>query len=105
MRGDGIGHEVVGQGLKVLDAVLPGCETTEFDLGAARYHRTGEVLPDPVLAARLRDRRGDASDADVSVLARQRAHPTGAIGWSRIDASGATAAIVEAAGRVIGLPA
>ncbi len=50
VRGDGIGVEVVEQGLKVLDAVLPGCRTTEYDLGAARYHRTGEVLPDSVLA-------------------------------------------------------
>ena len=49
VRGDGIGVEVVGQGLKVLDAVLPGCATTEYDLGAARYNRTGEVLPDSVL--------------------------------------------------------
>ncbi len=48
--GDGIGPEVVGQALKVLDAVLPGVETTEYDLGAARYHRTGEVLPESVLA-------------------------------------------------------
>jgi 3-isopropylmalate dehydrogenase len=29
--------------------VLPGCTTTEYDLGAARYNRTGEVLPDSVL--------------------------------------------------------
>ena len=49
VRGDGIGTEVVAQGLKVLDAVLPGCQTTEYDLGAARYHRTGEVLPASVL--------------------------------------------------------
>ncbi len=49
VAGDGIGTEVVAQGLKVLDAVLPGCETTEYDLGAARYNRTGEVLPDSVL--------------------------------------------------------
>lgn len=49
VRGDGIGVEVVGQGLKVLDAVLPGCATTEYDLGAARYNRSGEVLPDAVL--------------------------------------------------------
>jgi 3-isopropylmalate dehydrogenase len=47
--GDGIGPEVVAQGLKVLDAVLPGCEKTEYDLGAARYRRTGEVLPDSVI--------------------------------------------------------
>jgi 3-isopropylmalate dehydrogenase len=48
--GDGIGTEVVAQGLKVLDAVLPGVETVAYDLGAARYNRTGEVLPDSVLA-------------------------------------------------------
>jgi 3-isopropylmalate dehydrogenase len=33
-----------------LNAVRPGVETTEYDLGAARWHRTGEVLPDSVLA-------------------------------------------------------
>ncbi len=49
VAGDGIGTEVVAQGLKVLGAVLPGVETTAYDLGAARYHRTGEVLPDSVL--------------------------------------------------------
>ena len=47
--GDGIGAEVVAQGLKVLDAVLPGVQTTEYDLGAARYLRTGEILPNSVL--------------------------------------------------------
>jgi 3-isopropylmalate dehydrogenase len=50
VAGDGIGPEVVAQARKVLDAVLPGCATTEYDLGAARYARTGEVLPDSVLA-------------------------------------------------------
>ena len=49
VAGDGIGPEVVAQALKVLDAVLPGMETTEYDLGASRYHATGEVLPDSVL--------------------------------------------------------
>ena len=47
--GDGIGPEVVEQGLRVLEAVLPGVETTAYDLGAAAYLRTGEVLPDGVL--------------------------------------------------------
>jgi 3-isopropylmalate dehydrogenase len=49
VAGDGIGPEVVAQARKVLAAVLPGVETTDYDLGAARWHRTGEVLPDPVL--------------------------------------------------------
>jgi len=49
IAGDGIGPEVVAEGLKVLDAVLPGVTTTPYDLGAAAYHRTGEALPDSVL--------------------------------------------------------
>ncbi|MGR8008069.1 3-isopropylmalate dehydrogenase [Streptomyces hypolithicus] len=50
--GDGIGQEVVAQGLKVLEAVLPQdvkLETKEYDLGAQRWHRTGETLPDAEL--------------------------------------------------------
>jgi len=49
LAGDGIGPEVVGEAVKVLDAVLPGVEKTDYDLGARRYHATGEVLPDSVL--------------------------------------------------------
>jgi len=52
--GDGIGPEVVAEARKVLDAVLVGSdakvETTEYDLGAQRWHATGETLPDSVLA-------------------------------------------------------
>ncbi|WP_327361561.1 3-isopropylmalate dehydrogenase [Streptomyces sp. NBC_01296] len=52
--GDGIGQEVVAQGLKVLTAVLPQdvkLETKQYDLGATRWHRTGETLPDDELEA------------------------------------------------------
>ena len=47
--GDGIGTEVVAEGLKVLRAVHPKVETTDYDLGARRWHATGEALPDSVL--------------------------------------------------------
>jgi 3-isopropylmalate dehydrogenase len=47
--GDGIGPEVVAEGLKVLREVAPDLETTPYDLGAARWQRTGELLPDAVL--------------------------------------------------------
>ncbi|MGU3434211.1 3-isopropylmalate dehydrogenase [Actinomycetes bacterium M1A6_2h] len=47
--GDGIGPEVVSEALKVLDVVAPGAEKTDYDLGARRYHATGELLPDSVL--------------------------------------------------------
>jgi 3-isopropylmalate dehydrogenase len=50
--GDGTGPEVVREGLKVLQSVAEGfdLETVEYDLGGERYLRTGETLPDPVLA-------------------------------------------------------
>ena len=47
--GDGIGPEVVAEALKVVAAAGVALDTTEYDLGAARYLRTGEVLPDAVL--------------------------------------------------------
>ena len=51
--GDGIGPEVVTEGLKALDAALAGTDvkaaTTTYDLGARRWHATGETLPDSVL--------------------------------------------------------
>ena len=53
IAGDGIGPEVVAEGVKVLDAVAGRHEVnfarTEYDLGAKRWHRTGETLPDSVL--------------------------------------------------------
>lgn len=65
--GDGIGQEVVAQGLKVLNAVLPQdvkLQTTEFDFGAKRYHATGETL----------------TDADAEALKQHDAILLGAIG-------------------------
>ncbi len=50
--GDGIGPEVVAEGLKVLRAVAgPDAFTFEmYDLGAERWQRTGELLTDEDLA-------------------------------------------------------
>ncbi|GAA3816343.1 3-isopropylmalate dehydrogenase [Streptomyces chiangmaiensis] len=65
--GDGIGQEVVAQGLKVLSAVLPQdvkLETKEYDFGARRYHATGETL----------------TDADLEQLKQHDAILLGAIG-------------------------
>ncbi|BBY21687.1 3-isopropylmalate dehydrogenase [Mycobacterium stomatepiae] len=47
--GDGIGPEVVAEAVKVLDAVKPGVQKTEYDLGARRFHATGELLPESAL--------------------------------------------------------
>jgi 3-isopropylmalate dehydrogenase len=47
--GDGIGPEVVAEALKVLQAANISIDATSYDLGAQRWHRTGETLPDSVL--------------------------------------------------------
>jgi 3-isopropylmalate dehydrogenase len=67
--GDGIGPEVVAEGLKVLDAVVgPGVvQQVSYDLGASRWQRTGEVLPDSVLA--------ELADADAILLGAVGAAP------------------------------
>ena len=52
--GDGIGPEVVAEAVKVLDAVTPAdvvFEKTTYELCAARYLATGDVLTDEDLAA------------------------------------------------------
>ncbi|MEN0129267.1 MAG: 3-isopropylmalate dehydrogenase [Brevundimonas sp.] len=55
VAGDGIGTEVVEQGLLALEAALTGTgvsvRTTDFDLGARRWHATGETLTDTDLEA------------------------------------------------------
>jgi len=49
--GDGVGPEVVTEAIKVLRAVgTLAIEPTSYDLGSRRWLRTGEVLPDSVLA-------------------------------------------------------
>ena len=52
--GDGTGPEVVAEGIKVLNAVAGPAgikyDFTYYDLGGERYKRTGEILPDSVLA-------------------------------------------------------
>jgi 3-isopropylmalate dehydrogenase len=68
IAGDGIGPEVVHQGIRVLRAALKPedirLRTTPYDLGAARWHATGETLP----------------DADLAPLARHEAILLGAVG-------------------------
>ncbi len=53
IAGDGIGPEVVNEGLKVLDAVSKKYEVefikSSYDLGAGFWHRTGDVLPQSIL--------------------------------------------------------
>jgi len=62
--GDGIGPEVVAEGLKVLDKIGTqigvSFKRQNFDLGAGLWHRTGEVLPESVMT--------DLAKCDVILL-------------------------------------
>ena len=62
--GDGIGPEVVAEGLKVLDVIAAKhgltFDKTDYELGAKYWHKTGETLPDSVMA--------DLAKADVILL-------------------------------------
>ena len=49
--GDGIGPEVTAEALKVLRAVRADIEVTDYDLGARRYLRNGELLTEEDLAS------------------------------------------------------
>ncbi|MBG9358075.1 3-isopropylmalate dehydrogenase [Corynebacterium diphtheriae bv. mitis] len=49
--GDGIGPEVTAEALKVLNAVRDDIEVTDYDLGARRYLRNGELLADADLVS------------------------------------------------------
>ena len=64
IAGDGIGPEVINEGLKVLDTIAKkyGVEfkKTAYDLGAAYWHRTGVALPDETMA--------ELAQADVILL-------------------------------------
>lgn len=53
--GDGIGPEVIHEGLRLLDAFGLDFELTTFDLGAERYLRDGTTMPAEVMNE-LRDR-------------------------------------------------
>ena len=47
--GDGIGPEVIAEGLKVISAAGVALDTVDYDLGGERYGRDGSVLPDSVI--------------------------------------------------------
>jgi 3-isopropylmalate dehydrogenase len=47
--GDGIGPEVTAEAVKVVRAAGVDIDTTDFDLGGARYLRDGEILSDATL--------------------------------------------------------
>jgi len=49
MGGDGIGPEVITEGLKVIDALGIEYDRIDYDLGGERYLKDGTVLPEEII--------------------------------------------------------
>ncbi|MGB0641527.1 MAG: isocitrate/isopropylmalate family dehydrogenase, partial [Myxococcota bacterium] len=47
--GDGIGAEVIAEGVRVLQALQPNLEMEWFDLGADKYLREGVTMPEGLM--------------------------------------------------------
>jgi uncharacterized protein len=57
--------------------------------------------PEPMLIARVEQRRNDPSDANVDVIRMQRRQPTGQLMWHRIDASTSPAIVLDYASKYV----
>ncbi|HLQ62246.1 MAG TPA: tartrate dehydrogenase [Candidatus Acidoferrales bacterium] len=68
IAGDGVGKEVIPEGLKVLDAAHPGLDFEQLDWSCERYLKTGRMMPE------------DALDT----LGRFDAIYLGAVGWPSV---------------------
>lgn len=82
------GHSVIADAVHAQPAERAAIEAVAQQAGVA-FQGLWLEAPPQILAARAGARRGDASDADAAIVARQLHYDTGAIGWARIDASGA----------------
>ena len=91
----------------ILDAVFlrpeerAAAEAVARDIGVGFQGLWLEAAPE-AMAARIEDRRHDASDATVEILKRQLTLPAGAVTWRRLDAGGPPAAVLAAAAQMIG---
>lgn len=98
----GAGHSVVVDAVSLVPEERAELQRIAETCGAGF---TGLWLdaPEAVLKARVAARTGDASDATVEVVDRQRSIDTGAVAWTRIDASGSADACLKAARARLGV--
>jgi len=90
------GHAVVADAVYSAPARRSAIEAVAE---AARAPFTGLWLeaPLPVLIGRVAAREADASDADAAVVRRQQEQAVGPLDWTRIDASGMPADVLQQA--------
>ena len=75
-------------------------EAVARDLGVP-FHGLWLECPEDVMAARVAERRADASDATPEVVRRQLGYDIGAVTWHRLDASVAPEAVSATAKRTL----
>lgn len=83
----GAGHSVIADAVYAHPDERAAIERVAREAGAPFLGLWLEA-PAGILEARAAARRGDASDADASIVRRQLGYDTGCIDWARIDAGG-----------------
>lgn len=95
------GRTVIADGVYALASERLRIERVARELGVP-FHAVWLEAPETLLQARVRDRRGDASDADAAVVRRQGETVTGRdVLWPRIDAGRPLAEVAAAVRRLV----
>jgi len=94
------GHSVIADAVYATEAERSALEAVAGDAGVP-FQGLWLEAPARTLKARVKARRGDASDATVEVVEKQTGYDLGAITWTRLDASGTCEAVLERAEAVI----
>jgi aminoglycoside phosphotransferase family enzyme len=97
----GAGHAAIADAVYARPEERAAIEAAARDAGAT-FAGFWLEAPAKALETRLTERSGDASDATVAVLQRQRDYEIGAIDWHRVDAGGAPDATLSRARALLG---
>jgi predicted kinase len=88
------GRAVVADAVFADHAQRRAIEGVARDLGVA-FAGCWLSAPEDVLIGRAESRRGDASDADPTIVRRQHVHGTGPIDWTIVDAAGTKEGVIQ----------
>ena len=95
------GHSAIVDAVHAAAAEREALERVAADAGVPFVGLWLEA-PEPLLVARAQQRTRDASDADAAVIRQQGGQDTGAITWTRVDASVSRAMVLEQVSTLVG---